>query len=103
MKVIAPLMSKSASGSVLDVLTFSKKKTGQMCRFQRKQKSPGNAKQAPQRADFKIAICACNYLDYGVCFFGVAIFGNQLSLYTAEANRKKITEQNQCVSEFLNN
>lgn len=103
MKVIAPLMSKSASGSVRDVLTFSKKKTGQMCRFQRKQKSPGNANQAPQRANFLIAICPCNYLEYGVAFFGAAIFGNQLSLYTAEANRRGITEQNQCVSELLNN
>ncbi|MFA5359230.1 MAG: hypothetical protein WC310_05465 [Patescibacteria group bacterium] len=103
MKVIAPLMSKTASGSIGNVLTFSKKKSGQMCRFQRKQKSSESVNQAPQRAAFLNAISICNNMDFGVLFFGISFFGNQLSLYTAEAEKRHITEQNQCASEILNN
>lgn len=103
MRVIAPLMSKTASGSVRDVLTFSKKKTIQICRFQRKQKSPGTSQQAPQRADFSFAVCACNHYGYGASFYGATFYGLEMALFTAEAERRGITEPNQCVSEILNN
>jgi hypothetical protein len=38
MRVNSPLFSQEAKGTIGDVITFSKRKTGQMARYQRKQK-----------------------------------------------------------------
>lgn len=103
MKVSAPLLSESASGSVGPFLTFSKRKSGQQVRFQTRQHYPATADQATQRAAFAKARCACDALLIGELFLGVALLGNELSLYTTSANKNQITEQNQCVSEYLLN
>jgi len=54
-KLIAPLLSQSASGSLGDVLTFSKRRTGNQVRFQRSQKDYTSTKRATQRGYFKTA------------------------------------------------
>lgn len=94
-------MSESASGTIGPFLTFSKRKTGQQCRLQKKQNYPATPNQSTQRAKFDKAFCACNYMSFGVLNFGVSIFGNELSLYTLFSNKRHITEQNQCISEYL--
>jgi len=103
MKITGPLQSERASGTVAEFLTFSHRKSGQQCRFQKKQKDANTIGQIEQRAKFQVAICACNFMKYGEAVFGCALFGNDLSLYSTKAERKKITSQNQCVSEYLNN
>ena len=103
MKVTGPLHSERASGTFADILTFSNRKSGQQCRFQRKQKDANSVDQNVQRAKFQLAICACNFMMYGEAVFGVAIYGNSLGLYTSEADRKHMTEQNECASQYLNN
>lgn len=101
MKIIGPLMSKSAHGTVADVLTFSKRESGQQARFQRKQNTPASVDQTVQRALFQEAVCVCSGVDFGLIAFGVAIFGNHLELYTADANENHLIEMDQCIKEYL--
>jgi len=103
MKVSQPLLSQSASGSVTPFLTFSKRKSGQQCRYQKRQINAASASQAVHRAKFSNAQCACDLMEYGVLFFGVALFGNELSLYSASVAGQNLTEKNQCIREYLNN
>lgn len=55
-KLIGPLFSEKAHGTVADVLTYSSRKTVNQVRFQRKQKVGETTNQAPQRARFWAAI-----------------------------------------------
>ena len=51
-KVFGPLHSDSASGTIATVLTFSKRASGQQCRYQRKQKDKITAPRTSQRFKF---------------------------------------------------
>jgi hypothetical protein len=103
MKVTQPLLSETASGSVGPFLTFSRRKSGQQCRYQKRQTNAASAGQAVQRAAFSKAQCACDLMEFGVLLFGVALFGNELALYRDAVQVKNITEKNQCISEYLLN
>ena len=54
-KLTGPLLSQEASGTFGPRLTFSRKKTGQQVRFQRKQKDYVNAARTTQRGYFQMA------------------------------------------------
>lgn len=55
-KIKGPLFSESASGTVADCMTFSKRKSGQQVRFQRKQKyNLPSWKQADNQALYRLA------------------------------------------------
>lgn len=101
MKVTSPLLSKTASGTFAGLLTFSHKQSGQMCRFQRKQKDRHSSDQNTQRVLFKTAVCACSLMEFGVLNFGISLFGNQLVLYTRAARSNHLTNGDQCIKEYL--
>ncbi len=61
-KVKGPLGSLAARGSVGGVLTFSRRKTGQQVRFQRKQKDAQSPGQLAQRANYYEAVEGWNNL-----------------------------------------
>jgi hypothetical protein len=55
-KLIGPLLSLNAHGTVADVLTFSKRKSGQQARYQHDQKDYTNPARDAQRTKFKNGI-----------------------------------------------
>ena len=61
-KIILPLLSENASGSIGPELTFSQRKTGQQVRFQRKQKDVITPARTAQRAKFLQGLLLWNSL-----------------------------------------
>ncbi len=55
-KIVAPLLSEKAHGTIGGVLTYSSRKNRNQVRYQRKQKSTETEAQEPQRARFWAAI-----------------------------------------------
>ena len=54
-KLVAPLFSLNASGSIGEALTFSNRRSGAQVRFQKKQKDKRSDDQLSQRELFKTA------------------------------------------------
>jgi len=102
MKVLGPLFSKTAAGTPKDFATFSYRRTGQQARIQKKQVDSNTISQQTQRAKFFNASLACRFFDYGVAFYGSALFGNEIELYNEEAKGKSVSGYNLCIKEFLN-
>jgi len=100
MKVIAPLFSEEASGSIAEI-TFSKRKEGQLARFQRKQKDVLTSKREAQRNKFFLASLACTNMEFGNAIFGVSLYGNEKEFYIKEAKNKNLTWYNVCISEYI--
>jgi hypothetical protein len=101
MKVIGPLHSQEAHGTLGDVLTFSKKSVGQLARYQRKQKDVLTISRIEQRQKFQNASFGCRFFEYGEAVFGVALFGNEKSLYLEEAKRQGLTGYNVCIKDYI--
>ena len=101
MKAKGPLLSKEARGTAADVLTFSKRSTGQQVRFQRKQKDANTASQANQREKFLNASYACSFFDFGEAFFGASIYGHEKTPYDIAAKNKGYTGYNLCIKENI--
>jgi len=101
MKAKGPLLSKEARGTAADVLTFSKRSTGQQVRFQRKQKDKNSALQQEQRADFLNASFACRFFDFGEAFFGASIYGHEKTPYDIAAKNENYTGYNLCIKENI--
>lgn len=59
-KVVGPCMSTEAHGSISAGLTFSKKKTGQQVRYQRKQADVFTDTRADVRDIYRLALCCWN-------------------------------------------
>lgn len=75
MKLTAPLFSVSASGSIRDTLTFSKRKTCNQVRFQRKQKDVITAPRTAQRLKFIDGVYFWNHREYGDFEYGWGFYG----------------------------
>jgi hypothetical protein len=101
MKVIGPLHSQEAHGTLGDVLTFSKKRVGQLARYQRKQRDVLTISRIEQRQKFQNASFGCRFFEYGEAIFGVALFGNEKSLYLEEAKKQSLTPYNVCIKEYI--
>lgn len=101
MRVSGPLFSKTASGSVVDVLTFSKRKSGQQVRFQRKQSYLASVEQLTQRSKFSAASVACRFFEFGELQFGACLFGNEAELYVGANGVRPLTSYNQCILENI--
>lgn len=99
-KLIAPLMSEKASGTIAEGLTFSSRKTGPQVRWQKKQRDVLTAPREAVRLNFSCASEACRFTDYGVIIFGSCLFGNEIGLYVDMAEKKKISAYNQCIAEY---
>jgi len=100
-KITGPLFSENASGTIAEFLTFSKRRTGQQVRWQKKQKDAGSVGQVAQRADFSTASVACRFFEYGVLSFGAGIFGAEKSIFDLAAAGKSVSGYNLCIEEFL--
>ena len=101
MKVINPLFSQEAHGTLGDVLTFSKKKEGQLARYQKKQKDVSTISRTEQRQKFQNASFGCRFFEYGEAIFGVALFGNEKSLYLEDAKKQGLTLYNVCIKDYI--
>ena len=62
-KLIGPLFSESAHGSISKRLTYSKRKSGNQARFQRANHDYNTTSQQTQRALFLTALAAWNSLS----------------------------------------
>lgn len=62
-KIKSPLFSESASGTVADCMTFSRRKSGQQVRFQRKQKDIITTPRTNNRLKYTDAVNAWNNLE----------------------------------------
>jgi hypothetical protein len=101
MKVIGPLFSQKAHGTVGDILTFSKRREGQLARYQRKQKDVLTAPRAEQRQKFQNASFACRFFEYGEVIYGMALYGNNESFYLEEAKKQGLTGYNVCIKDYI--
>jgi len=91
-KITGPLMSSTASGSIAETLTFSKKRTGQQVRIQRKQKDVITPARTAQRNLYSEALSEWRSFSFSV-----------KSAYELEAYPKKITGFNLFVKKYLLN
>lgn len=96
-------MSFEASGTVAGFLTFSKRRSGQQARWQRKQSVAPSSEQETQQAKFLNASIACRFFGYGLASYGALIYGSEKSLFDDEAGSKNLTGYNLCIQEFLSN
>lgn len=62
-KVTTPLLSETAAGSVTPYLTFSRRKTGQQVRFQKRQKDFLTPGRESQRAAYREVVALWRALD----------------------------------------
>jgi hypothetical protein len=101
MKTRGPLLSNEARGTIGPCLTFSKRRSGQQVRLQKKQKDKNSFLQREQRAAFEKASFACRFMDFGEAFFGVSIYGHEKVLYNEKAEKKDFTGYNLCIKENI--
>jgi len=101
MKVLGALMSMEAKGTLGGVLTFSKRASGQICRYQKKQTDANSVPQQEQRADFLIASVACRNMEYGDRQYGANIYGANAGDYELSAMDKMMSGYNICIQETL--
>lgn len=85
-----PLFSMEARGTVGDCLTFSKRKSGQQVRFQRKQKDRITALRTANRSIFLAAVAAWS-----------ALTSEQKAVYNERAKSQNLTGYNLYVSEYM--
>ena len=62
-KIVSPLFSESASGSIAKNITYSKRASGQQVRFQKKQKDVSSFERTIQRDYYNKAVSAWNDLN----------------------------------------
>jgi hypothetical protein len=78
MKLIGPLHSHQARGTIAGNLTFSQRKSGAQVRWQKKQKDVITPARTAQRDEFLSARDSWFILDFGVQEFGFFLCGGQL-------------------------
>jgi len=100
MKVVGPLFSEKASGSVSEI-TFSKRREGQLARYQRKQKDVLTPEREAQRNKFFLASLACTNIGFGKAIYGVSLYGSEKEFYIKEAEKKNLTWYNVCISKYI--
>jgi len=101
MKIKGPLFSQEARGTFGNVLTFSKRKTGQMARYQKKQRDVLTISRTQQRQRFKNASTGCRFFEYGEAIYAVSLYGNEKSLYLEKAKKQGLTCYNVCIKEYI--
>jgi len=58
-----PLLSATARGSIADLLTFSRRKTGQQVRFQKRQEDFVTTGRAAARSTYSLAVAEWGLMD----------------------------------------
>lgn len=101
MKIKGPLMSQEAHGTIAGNITFSKRRSGQQARYQKKQSEPASVSQTAQQLLFLNASISCRNKEFGVAFFGISIFGVDDDFYNEESQGKKMSGYNLCIKETI--
>jgi hypothetical protein len=101
-KLISPLFSLTARGTVGGVLTFSERKTGSQVRYQKKQKDVQSTARSIQRSRFISAKDSYNSLDYGVQEYGFFLYGGRNISISSLPFRLRAPQFACYVREFLN-
>lgn len=101
-KLVAPLCSFSARGTIAGNLTFSERASGSQVRWQRKQKDVVTAARTAQRTKFLEARDCWFSLDFGIQEFGYTVCGGR-DVRIASLPRYRRAPQFACfVRSFLN-
>lgn len=101
-KVLSPLLSFEARGTIAGNLTFSQRKSGSQVRWQRKQKDVITPARTAQRALFLEARDCWDQLDFGVQEFGWTVCGGR-NIHISVFPISKRAPQFACfVRDFLN-
>jgi hypothetical protein len=101
MKIRGPLHSDKATGTIVDFLTFSLRKEGQLARYQAKQKDVLTSDRINQRNNFLSAIERWNTRDFGIAEFGFSFYGMNPEGFEQIAEGLNITGYNLFLKGFL--
>lgn len=100
-KVVAPIHSVSASGVLVDFLTFSNRKKYNLCRWQKKQKDSNTIKQNVQRSQFLLARDIASARDFGNTIFGFSLFGLDPSGLKTKSSHLNISWYNYLIQQII--
>jgi len=100
-RIKSPFFSVSASGTIGKSLTFSKRRSFQQCRWQRKQKDSNTISQKSQRSLFLFAQEIIKYRDFGNCVFGFSLYGINKDGLKDQSLGKQMTWYNYIISKIL--
>jgi hypothetical protein len=101
MKITGALHSDIAQGTVASILTFSKRKSGQVGRYQRKQKYTNSNAQNVVTSRFTSASLSCRTIGLGYYICGLFVCGGSVDSYDESARLKDVSGYNLCISEFI--
>ena len=101
MKITAPLFSAAAHGTVGEILTFSKRESGQQARFQKKQKDVLTAKRTTQRNKFISAVSRWNLRDFGIAVAGLSFYGVDPAAFEKKGTKINLTGYDFFIKSFL--
>jgi len=100
-KVLFPLMSFSASGSIAQFLTFSKRASGQQVRWQKKQNDVQSVERLTQRNLFLSASNAARFFEVGSIIPGNFILGTDIDDFNLRAKKTPLTGYNLAIKELI--
>ena len=99
-KITFPLQSLSASGSIMETLTFSRRAKCQQVRLQRKQSDRFSESQKTQRSFFSLASLSARKKDYGDSALGVSLYGVDVEFYKEQVANLPLTWYNFAISTY---
>lgn len=102
MKVFLPLQSGGVSGRFGNLLTFSQRKEGQICRFQKKQKDKITPLRTVQRNKFLVAKEMWPLNGFGKIEFGFNLAGGQKINISSLPKEQRAPQFARFVSDVIN-
>lgn len=100
-KILQPLMSVNASGTILQFLTFSKRNSGNQVRWQNKQKDVISVDRTEQRRKFLSASLACRFFECGIAIPSASVCGLDIEDLNLAAFNKPLTGYNLGIKELI--
>jgi len=101
-KLIGPLQSFEAWGSLKDNIVFSRRKSGSQVRYQRKQKDRITSARTAQRDKFSQATEMWSLNDFGKIQFGFNLAGGRVVDISSLPIEKRAPQFARFVSDVLN-
>jgi len=100
-KISVPLMSLSASGSIAQFLTFSRRISGQQVRWQKKQNDVETSGRSEQRSKFLLASLASRFWQVGDAECGASICGTDMDVINNIAKPTRLTGYNLSIKQTI--